>query len=210
MPYNVSLELEKSVKIACLESQKEGEDISNYITSNVIVANVQTVLAACNVRIEREYREKYRIVTFNMNDPNNKELRKAVCKGELPFLILMYLREADLTSSSRRAELEVIQGNTNKNKNSIFIQNINTFKNSPALIKNTPSINSSHIIALLSKAVRESDHYSFLPSCGIGNNIEWNRTFITLQGTEKTLIVRIHELVGQGPLRAMIPKKLFF
>merc|ERR1712151_468097 len=56
----------------------------------------------------------YRLIIFNVNDPNNYEFRKSVCKGDITPSYLMSLREADIMSRNKKAKLEEIEREANK------------------------------------------------------------------------------------------------
>merc|ERR1712217_232486 len=111
----VRKDFENSLNKALSEVKQENEDPKTYLsTFSSAIELENAMLDACGGFVGKEYREKYRLIMFNVNDPNNYEFRKSVCKGDISPSYLMSLREADIMSRNKKDKLEEIERETNK------------------------------------------------------------------------------------------------
>jgi hypothetical protein len=102
--------LEKSLNMAFWELQQKCTDFTvNWSPTTVAKDLEYAIWLACDSHVSRDYRDKYRLLIFNLNDKENKEFLISIFKGELLPSQIVYFSETELMSSAKRAELEDIQ-----------------------------------------------------------------------------------------------------
>jgi hypothetical protein len=111
----VRVDLEKLLNKTHCELQHVNENIQSYRTASEIAQQLEfAMLKMCNDSVGKAYRERYRALVFNMHDQGNKELRQAIGRGLISPSRLMSMSEAELMSSSKRAELEAMESEAGK------------------------------------------------------------------------------------------------
>lgn len=108
-------DLQKCLNKANSFLTKECENVSdNWPTAEVADNLEYAIWAASGYTVSKDYKDKYRLLVFNMNDPNNREFRESVCKGLLSPTQIVSLSETDLMSSEKRAEIEALKIKANE------------------------------------------------------------------------------------------------
>jgi hypothetical protein len=102
---SIQKDLENFLEVVYLESKQygDGDDIIKYSNFLTIINNVQLIVMVAHTR------EKYRMIMFNMNDPNNIEIRQSICKGEVSFGLLLSLSRIHFKSMAKKAQFDAIE-----------------------------------------------------------------------------------------------------
>ncbi|KAK3273922.1 hypothetical protein CYMTET_9676 [Cymbomonas tetramitiformis] len=95
---------------ALKQCYEESEDVAGMGDPKSIGASIESELfKKCNKEINKDYRLKFRSLSFNLKDSRNPDLRRKVLSGDIPPAILIALSPEEMASDSAREKNESIR-----------------------------------------------------------------------------------------------------
>merc|ERR1712196_59899 len=80
----IRMDLEKSLNKAYSEIQMEDKNKIKFWCSTNMARDIElSIWTTCDGFVDKEYRDIYRLLISNLNDPSNSDFRRSVCTGEL-------------------------------------------------------------------------------------------------------------------------------
>jgi len=91
-----------------------GEDAEGFADPSMVGISIEAAMYRKYGGVTKEYKAKYRTVSFNFKDSRNPDLRRRVLNGDISPYTLLTLSSEELGSDSKREANEAIRENATK------------------------------------------------------------------------------------------------